>query len=622
MPESSSIVRDRRAGKGLFGVVIAVALLAVVGFAAYKFLFDRPGEAAAAFVPSDADVVITLDTNPSERQAATFQKITDALQREGIAEKFDDALKGILDGSPVGAEVRPHLKRSFAMAYWIPSQQGQDRALVLLAIDDPGAVGGSLSKHGKQRSGGVYEIPSPAKDVYASVVENYLAIGNSPEAIEKVEAVRSGGKSSVTKLSQFQEARSSLPSDANLMVFLSPRAIEKMNEMTQGMGGGGNMWAGTDWLAFSTTVEPEGIAFDYHCPMNADKVPVLKPIASARPFDYERLKMLPDGAYGLFGYSQAAKYWDCIDDALSSEPEAKKEFDSGIEEFERETGLSVTKDVLPAFQGEQVFAVYPGPSGDPADVDGIVMITDSNGADPAALAGKVRGVVERMSAQSGKGVRFVESKIGEVTVWEIDPESRKGFTEGLAGGMSGPAIRPVPEGAPPGLPQEPPPITGVPGEATPPPASIEATPPPAQPETGKSPWDSKTIVFAQFGKSVVVCSSRGLLNRTIAASQGGKTLRDDPAYAGMRSHIVSGSQAIGLVDLRRIMDAVKPMVEEGTKGGPVLPDDVLNMFGKGAAGLVISGSYDGKIARGRMMIPIDFERVIGMMGTAMRSSDQ
>jgi hypothetical protein len=44
------------------------------------------------------------------------------------------------------------------------------------------------------------------------------------------------------------------------------------------------------------------------------------------------------------------------------------------------------------------------------------------------------------------------------------------------------------------------------------------------------------------------------------------------------------------------------------------------MFGDGLMGIVISGKYDGNVAVGRFMLPLDFERCIHMMGGAMRGA--
>jgi hypothetical protein len=86
----------------------------------------------------------------------------------------------------------------------------------------------------------------------------------------------------------------------------------------------------------------------------------------------------------------------------------------------------------------------------------------------------------------------------------------------------------------------------------------------------------------------------------------------------MKSRVVEGSQTIGLVDVRRILEVLRPMIEEGLREGPVSADDILNLVGDGQAGIVMSGKYDGEVGTGRVLIPLDFDRVISLFGGFMR----
>lgn len=610
---SHSVIKNRRLarGKALGAAVLVVALLAVLGFAAYRFFFNRPGEAAAMLIPSDADLVITLDTNPSERQVATFKKISDALEREGIAQNLDEMLKGFLEGKPIGQEIRPHLKRSFAMGMWM-GDQSQSDVVTLCAVDDPAAVQKALETYGIKKSDGIFEIPGTNRQMVGRIVESYLAISNTEEALGRVEKVRDKSAESVAELAEFKAARAALPDDANLMVFVSP---EFMKGLQKSFGSQTPMATSYKWMAYSATVLPEGIAFDYQCPMDASKMRSLSRVAGVNAFDLEALKVLPEGAYGFLGISEGGKYYDMMVESVGEDPSMKHEMERSIAEFEKETGILVQKQLVPALQGDQILAVYPGPSGKPEDLDMVVVISDRNGADPSALAAQLRAYVERKSLEANDPVSFVETSIGGERAWEIDSKTRTKMLEGVSEGMSPGSMMSRPDEFPP-TPTTPPMAEGSPEMRTPP---SEGRATPSQPEPPAF-LKNKTIVYAELGHSVVLASSRELLAKAVAKKS--SSLANDAALRAMQPHVVRGSQSLLFVNLHRIMKALEPKIEENMKDGPISAEDLTNLFGDEMTGLVVSGKFDGDLAVGRMLLPLNFERLIELAGDAMKSSHQ
>jgi hypothetical protein len=594
-----------RAGKALFIAVASVCLTAVVGYAAYRMLFDRPGEAAASLIPASADIVVTLDTKPSDRQASTFKLIADALEREGIAKRFDDLFKGLFDGSRIASHIRPHLSRDFAFGMWDPNS-ADPHFVVLCALSDEGAVREVLDTRGIRRSGGVYAIGGSQVPAFAKLVDGYLAVSNATTGLEHLEEVRTGREPPVTKVAEFVSARASLPDDANLMVFVSPRAMREMNEDAS-RETGASAFRGTEWLAISATIEQEGIAFDWHMPMKASSAKGLQALAGIPALSYESFESLPDGAFGVFALSQAGSYWDWVKETASADPSAREEMQSGIADFEKETGLNIDEDILPALGGQQLIAVYPGPPGGKEFVDGLVLVTDARGANPAALADKVRALVERKSAEEGAPVRFVESKIGDVTVWSLDAQTQKELVDSLSGVMVQPADlgkAPAPE------------VVMMRGDGAPHSSPANA---PASSEPAPA-LKEKSVLYAQLGDAVLIASSRGILNRAISARQSGRSLAQDPAFSAMRAQAVAGAQSVMMVDLRRILEELRPMLEDSLSNGPIKAEDILGMFGE-SGGLVVSGRYDGDVALCRLLLPLNFENVVRVVGELIRMAE-
>src|SRR5438093_3077918 len=96
--------------------IVALLCLVAGALAAYHFVFQRPGEAALSLIPSDALVVATLDTRPSVRQAALFQRIRSAMAREGADADVERAVTRANHDAPVVWELRPYLQDNFALA--------------------------------------------------------------------------------------------------------------------------------------------------------------------------------------------------------------------------------------------------------------------------------------------------------------------------------------------------------------------------------------------------------------------------------------------------------------------------------------------------------------------------
>ncbi len=553
--------RNRRAGKALLVTIGTMTVLAVAAFAVFKLVFNRPGEAAIALIPADADVVITLDTNPSERQTLTFKAITDELKAQGLGDKVDKMLSEGLSGSPFAAKIRRHLAKSFAVAMWTADGKSTE-TVALLAVDDEAAVKDALAKEGPAH--GLYTTIKGAKTM-AAMHEGYLAIGESEQALARLD---SKGPT-MDHLAGYQAARASLPADANLMVFVSPKALKSLAKLSPGLTKN-NQAAQMEWMAIGATVEPEGLTFDYRGPLDDSKATAYRKVAEIEPFRIEALKNLPAGAYGFYAISQPGHYWPMVKESMDSK---SLDYQKGIGKFESETGLSIERDIVPALEGDLILAAYPKPGGTDFNMDIVLMVTGNATAHPAALIEKVRQLVERKSSENGgKPVRFVQQPLGNTTMWSLDDQSQGSMVKGM-GADTPPAMR------------------------------------------------EKTICYAQVGESVVIASSKPMLARCIGASTGESPLSTDPAILASAKTLIEGSQGTMVVNLHRVMESLRPMMEKNMKDAPVKADDLMELFGSEHVAATASGKYDGKIFQGRFFLPLDYVRAIKMIGSAMKSMD-
>lgn len=600
--------------KGWLVLLGSLAILSVLGFTVYKIFFDRPGEAAISLIPSDADIVMTLDTNPSSRQIATFQKIADALKREGILEKVDDLLTMTLDQNPAVRQIRPKISKNLALAVWMPAQgfapgQEPEGVAMFLALSDTGAVRDTLTKWVKreERDGlTVYAFDKGS----AAIISNYLVIAQKPELLSRISQVERGKAESIAQLQSYKEARASLADDANFMFFMSPDALNALDKTTKGAANGVSPFGAASWLAMGMALRDQGLEFTYQCPMDQGRMPALRQLAGIKPIDPQILNRLPGGAYGVLAYSQPSKLWGFLSETAANNQKDRLDFENGMAAFEKETGMSIPRDIVPAFDGNFILAVYPSPTMGAGSADGLIVLDDANDANPAATAAKVRELIERKSAKDGKTVRFISDTVGGATIWRLDKESQDRLRSGLMGKDSPAPTSGAAEALPPDI--------AVPHESEPLFMGKNSGPNPRG-SGGPNPMQDKTIIYAQIGNAVLIASSEAMLNKAVQAYKGqGSTLAGDPAFAFGAGRLRDGAQDMIIVNLYRIMEAVKPQIEQS--GVPFNVDDFVNLFGGPGVSLAGSASYDGKLMTGEMFMPLDYERLIRMIGAGVRKS--
>ena len=132
----------------------------------------------------------------------------------------------------------------------------------------------------------------------------------------------------------------------------------------------------------------------------------------------------------------------------------------------------------------------------------------------------------------------------------------------------------------------------------------------------------KTVAYAQVGKAFIMATSKSMLNRAVMAYEGhGATLADDSGYADMERSLTPGSQSYMLIHLGNIMQRLQPELKKSLQGeDAAMANDIMQMFGSQNAGIVISGKYDGKMSIGSVLIPLNYEKIISVMGKAAKKA--
>ncbi len=652
--------RTGAARVALIAALSAIGLLAVGGALGYRYLTSRPGEAAAdRYLPADSVFVSTLDLKPSSpEQAGVFARIGDALRRAGLDRRATDAVEQATGRSSVAREVLPYLTGGAAFAAR-DTQSGSD-VVALLTIRDTQAVGEILTRRAvateKAPDGFVIaSVPTDGpKPVYVAVLDNYLVVARSKDALLRVADVRAHRAPALSSRADYRDARAGLPADANALVFVSPTAAKNLPSGS-GVGAPSAALKGAGWFASSVTLRADGVLMDARLPWKFQTGPVpavMQTAGGIAPFDTAVLRRLPSGAIGAFALSQPGRYADAArtgaisagGDAAAQET-ARRAMNESMAGFERTTGMSVDRDILPNLGGNVVLVAYPRPSGannsdGTPPADGLVIFDDAHGADPAALAAKVRTAIERASDDRARFIRDGDTANG-ATIWRLtEGEPEKGLVIGDArnGGVSvrfnenGLRVAPVGNNAPHGslrVDDRGVSLTGDAGTVTvnqngggivPAPGLLSASA--AQTSGGNdvlqivektAHGSGRAVMFAEVGKSVLVASSPALLARAVEAYRSNSGA---PSLAGDR--LTPGAQMAFLVSPAAVRNAFAPLwknASQSVNGKTWTPDDVFALLGANqtsAAPVAVSARYDGGVLRASAFVPVDYEKAVAL----------
>lgn len=591
--------------------LLGLAVLIAGSLLAYRFVFHRAGEAAASLIPADAAVVATLDVTPGPDQVVLFGRIAKSLAMDAVQKPIKSSLATSKNGTTFVDEILPHLRASYAVGAWIkPGAKTTDNPAIvgLAAVDSAATVEAIAAKHGALvhlDKLAYYSINS--EKLCVAFIKDYLVVSNSPDALARVQAVSRGEADSVAGLASFQEARAKLPSSANFMMFGNmAKAVEWSKKfgtslvpgsttVTLKAHSGDPAFKLEGWATFAMTLRNQGLETVWRFPYGSS-YPGAKVIGSIAPIDKKLYSRLPAGAYGFFAFAQPGAYYEAKDDpALGLTTQDKKSLDDGLNSFEKETGLSIQKDLVVGLKGNLTLAVYPAREAMTGIPDGLIMLDDANGADPATMITKIKSTILAQSRKDAASApQFTSVQRDGAVVWSLDEKSQQGLrqTSGLEprpdprmpfdGGRSGSAGTMAPKG------------------------------------------EKKKLLFATVGKSVLIASSESLLNRAIAAyNTGSSTLETDPAYMPLLKRLTVGAQNVFVVAAPDVMERLKPTMA-GEFSDPQGPkeEDVVKLFGSRGNGLVISQGNDGHTLTGNLFFPLDYEAAIHLASVSNHSAQQ
>lgn len=443
------LCRRHRRGGSKFATLLVLGGMTAGGVYAYRRFFQRSGEAAIQLIPVDAQMLVTLDLTPSAGQALTFKRIGDAIKAEHLDTRIDDLMTKNLSNSPLARDLRPFATGSTAYAR-LKATGGAGHAgtmdgdsVFFMAVKDVGQTSEILARDAQKSNINGLDYYKITGDTHCmAVIGSYLVTADKPQDLTRIEEVRKGELPAISTLPDYKTARAGLAADSNLMLFISGDAIAQ--GMRQGMEAAGqhglaahNPSAHARYIAVGMAVRDGGIDAVAEIPIDPPAGAEGDSLSHIAPLDPNIWRKLPSGAYGLIAIAQPGKYYSFVTAMTNSDADARRQMAEGVASFERETGLSVTRDILTGLNGNAVMAVYPDADNPRSSVDGLIVLDDANGADPAALSDRVRGYAERASGQSGgHPLHFTSENRNGVIIWTLDQTAQQDLQHSLAGGVS------------------------------------------------------------------------------------------------------------------------------------------------------------------------------------------
>jgi len=535
-----------------------VGAATVTGVVAYRTVYARPGAEALFMMPKSAIVVGVLDLNPSPNQTLAYKRIEDALSRNSVTKSLDEMPLDLPIWAKGDADLfRPYVDRGLAFGLLEtkdPKIAEKQAAVLLLPVKDPVAVSNLLKRNGKPafwRGTQYYRLSD--KSIGYRVVADRLVVGQQGWAIEQVTKAALGEAPRLVDQAGFQAARGRMAAEANLVVMVSPDAMDE----------GESEPLTNDWLAFGATVRDKGfeiLADVMLAPGKDGSMARLGKIDSLRP---DLLRALPANPLALVAVSSPGGMAEV---GLDEGKKAGVELNES-DEMKEELGVSVDDEILPALKGTSVVGVYPSRDGESMDI--LVLSDSDHGAKPAAVAQKAMDKVnDETMKESGKPF-FVKETTGDVVITRLTDEQQKEVEDGLGDLGDEVGIRKL--------------------------------------------FKDKTLIMATVGDAAMIGSSRDMIDRALASYRAKSGDSAGSAENMSRRELATGTQLMMTFSVSEITRMVRRVTDESKmdKDGKATFDRVTNRLLELTDPFMATAAVqpDGH-ASVRFMVPMDWDMLI------------
>lgn len=576
MNKLSQSLNRRRVALAILGST--VVLLGLVGAYTAKRLFARPGEAALRYVPSDALLVASFDLVPSPSQVLAFKHIDDSLSRNDLAKFAEGSILEAIDDSKAERAIKPLLLRSGAACLLPVEGKPNDMSgLIFFALSDGPQAQELLAKNAYPRffKGFRYFMTGAKNKMALAVVDDLLVLTDKPEEFLKLRAIQDGSAPSIVSNPAFVEARKEVADDANVVTFCSSKLMAQMG------GRKDDKFPAPDWVSFGLAIRDGGIGFSVASRMDMARSTEFKSICHIPAIRSDLYDVLPAGPYGMLVVSDLSGYFDFATTAITRTTGSDKSIRDMEDGVQKQMGLSVKKDLIPAFQGNAVIAAYPSQGTSAAGADLLIVVNDTNGATPADAADRLEAFIEQQTTKEGNAPKmFDEREIAGGHEYSLNSKEQGEMRKSLGQGMENSGIR------------------------------------------KDVMIGNKEIAFATLGNVLVGATSKELLDKAVACYES-KTggLVGDSNFEPSEKTLLDGSQMAAAFSVSRMAEGVRNTIDTSKmdSNGRKLFDGILDAFStlKEPFSIQSKTSPDG-LTSGGLFIPMDYDKIIDLIGQNMK----
>ena len=368
------------------GLLIVIAIVAVVLYLLFLRGMDRPGEATAQYVPDSAQVYISLNLRPGNGQLKMGSDLIDRLQTDDFIDRRDELLDEAEDETGIHFldDVTDWLGTDATLVFlnvdadrpeWVFLAQVSDRDAAADFLEDLADYleDELYTEFDTDRRRGLQLWVADDEDLALGLTDDYLLAADSEDTIEEmVENIDSPPRRSLAESQAFIDAQESLPSDRFMFAFaqvedsldtleksvglsyeIGEEAFEQVEDNTP------------EHAAASASFIEDGIRFDFvsETPSGAFTLDAANSLRSP--------EALPADTLVLLSGVGAEEGWEELTDSIENlDSYAQEDFEEFLEDFEDETGVDLERDLIDSLTGEIAFALLPSDLGDLFD-DGL-----------------------------------------------------------------------------------------------------------------------------------------------------------------------------------------------------------------------------------------------------------
>jgi hypothetical protein len=456
-------------GGGCLALFVCLCIVAIVGvltlsdstLAQLRQLAGLSGGTSASveYVPATAPMFIVA--NPSFAQAASAKKVMDILGKNpAIRQRLDDLAKqsaGQSSDFSFDRDVAPWIGTEIAFALLdVPAAQPGSSAakapsvVMMVASRDTSKSDEALKRFstaaeakgttfteeqykgativsGKGPSGG----SANSLSAYATYQSTVL-LSDSADAIKKALDTKQGGAAAnLAANANYKSITDKLPKDRALAVVGDLRALAK----SAGSGatsapGSENVDAFTG-LGVSLGFTDDGIRLDTVVTYDPTKLTdsAKNLLTTTRSNPNKVLDVLPDSALATISGQDLKQLWDFYGAALARDPQQKKQFDQGLQDFQAQTGIDVNADIFSWMTGEYALSVVPAKplamAGPSAPAVGIMLAIEAK--DASVVQDKLTKIAGALSTQ---GITFASKKVNGADMQVVTGLEAEGIAAG------------------------------------------------------------------------------------------------------------------------------------------------------------------------------------------------